>query len=497
MRKNNGNRSLLCGRITRAAAVWSLAVAIAMLATGGWAALKLADLEGQWEFTGTGLEPAAFELKMSDGKLLATDKDGKQRGEFTAVVDGDARGTFRSHAGKPVPTAIQLDPKTAELLFDLTESESVSSVYVARRTAPAQAAKPQDKPAETKTAVPPPDPGEDSKSLDWTPPMSLTADLDGDGRPETISLKKTPGSGPDSTMGEMWYLVVLDDDGTELWTSPKTKDPGNPLAFGQWDYGECMPEVVGDVDGDGKVELMATGPQSDVSVRPVKMLRWTEGAFRLVKQSSLPETAPTGSDIYGWGDPSRDPNGRRWISRFFRVRPDGKSVVEITDYAGGTQVKNGKAVIEPTAKGFHVANWILKLTPAEEIEGGEKSADEKKAEPAEPKADPAKPGASGGKPTVTYMCQLGPEDMRNAKGEALTSLNDILAQDRANFHRYKIRHRRDIPDETYFASANNRLLFQKLPVECSQELRKTIAAGWATVVVSVFPDKIVVAVDQD
>ena len=48
-----------------------------------------------------------------------------------------------------------------------------------------------------------------------------------------------------------------------------------------------------------------------------------------------------------------------------------------------------------------------------------------------------------------YLAWLGPEDIYNSSGVRLTSFGSILAQDRANFHRFGIRHDLDTTDRFF------------------------------------------------
>jgi hypothetical protein len=91
------------------------------------------------------------------------------------------------------------------------------------------------------------------------------------------------------------------------------------------------------------------------------------------------------------------------------------------------------------------------------------------------------------------MCQIGEEDLRNSAGTRLTKAADILAMDRANYHKFKIRHRRDLQDETYFASAENRQIFGKVPVTIPKKLEDWTLKGGAILQVTVYPDRVVVS----
>jgi hypothetical protein len=48
-----------------------------------------------------------------------------------------------------------------------------------------------------------------------------------------------------------------------------------------------------------------------------------------------------------------------------------------------------------------------------------------------------------------YLAYIGPEDMRSSKGQPVTSLGGVLQQDRANVHRFGIRHAQDDYDPIF------------------------------------------------
>jgi hypothetical protein len=48
-----------------------------------------------------------------------------------------------------------------------------------------------------------------------------------------------------------------------------------------------------------------------------------------------------------------------------------------------------------------------------------------------------------------YLAYIGPEDMRNSRGQRVASLGGVLQQDRANFHRFGIRHAQDDGDPVF------------------------------------------------
>ena len=54
-----------------------------------------------------------------------------------------------------------------------------------------------------------------------------------------------------------------------------------------------------------------------------------------------------------------------------------------------------------------------------------------------------------------YVADLGPEDHYNSSGTRLTSFAALIAQDRANYHRFGVRHKHD-GNDPIFASREMR-----------------------------------------
>ena len=114
----------------------------------------------------------------------------------------------------------------------------------------------------------------------WAQPTKkFQADLNADGKAETIEVRYS-GRGES---GDYYHIVVLDADGNSVWSGPKTKEENDPLVFGSWHFGASLPQAVGDMDGDGAVELIAPAPQSDVSPTTFRILRWNASGFKPLK----------------------------------------------------------------------------------------------------------------------------------------------------------------------------------------------------------------------
>ena len=86
----------------------------------------------------------------------------------------------------------------------------------------------------------------------------------------------------------------------------------------------------------------------------------------------------------------------------------------------------------------------------------------------------------------TYMALLGPEDLVNSSGTRLNDAAAIVAQDRANFHRFGVRHKLDESDP-WFASRGHRMAIPEL-VEMSSRTAQVIVRQGALVAVTVFAD---------
>lgn len=57
--------------------------------------------------------------------------------------------------------------------------------------------------------------------------------------------------------------------------------------------------------------------------------------------------------------------------------------------------------------------------------------------------------ASAQQVIAEYFAWLGAEDIVNSRGERLQNFGQVLAQDRANFHRFGVRHELDTSDQVF------------------------------------------------
>ncbi|KPQ06727.1 MAG: hypothetical protein HLUCCA12_08965 [Rhodobacteraceae bacterium HLUCCA12] len=100
----------------------------------------------------------------------------------------------------------------------------------------------------------------------------------------------------------------------------------------------------------------------------------------------------------------------------------------------------------------------------------------------------ALPAAAGAQSLIaSYVAYIGPEDLRNSRGQRLGEYWQIIRQDRANYHRFGIRHQQDEWDP-YFADAGNRAALEQMVMrgDVDPYSRRMIVQGNVPVFVELF-----------
>lgn len=91
---------------------------------------------------------------------------------------------------------------------------------------------------------------------------------------------------------------------------------------------------------------------------------------------------------------------------------------------------------------------------------------------------------SGSRLLDEYTAYIGPRDLVASDGVRLTQAWQVIRQDRANFHRYRLRDRGDQSD-TFFASVENRAIMERMvrDGQMSPSAARAIVRGgvWVTV----------------
>ncbi len=192
----------------------------------------------------------------------------------------------------------------------------------------------------------------------------LYGDIDGDGREESMELRRS-GEGE---LGGFYQLAVIDDDGSLLWQGPKSTDIENRFVFYETHVGISMPELLYDIDGDGHYELIAPEPQSDVSPTYFRVLKWLGKRFRIVPSKALMLTS---QNRFEWQ--LTNAYEGVWVSGFVSAGADGVRA-KVTRYIDG-EYQGGEALLRFDPKGAAIVKWIKPLGKGEETRGTETPAE--------------------------------------------------------------------------------------------------------------------------
>jgi hypothetical protein len=192
--------------------------------------------------------------------------------------------------------------------------------------------------------------------------QSISYDLNKDGKMETIGLAAYNINAD----AEMFWgrLQVADAAGKVIWQAPKATKNEQPFSFGMFPYGVCDLEWLGDLDGDGKAELLSPAPVSDVRPPTYRRYRWTGKVFEALSPKMLLET-PAGSGKFLWRDPI-DWDGSQpltWVSQLSGA--PAKKVAEITSSRADGALWGGQAEMSGNGLGLTVSSWTKKLGPFE------------------------------------------------------------------------------------------------------------------------------------
>lgn len=183
---------------------------------------------------------------------------------------------------------------------------------------------------------------------------SFLIDLNKDGKKEKIQIKVF------SINDTGWYgsINVYDSSSELIWSGPENDKTIDPYVFGSWDYGSSIPELIGDIDSDGNIELVAPEPVSDVRPVKFKIFRWDQKAFRFLFCKSLVEN-PRSSAKYPWCETMQ--YSGRWISEFKKLVKKGECLVNITECSKDGVTKNGIADILSDSEGYHINFWTRNM----------------------------------------------------------------------------------------------------------------------------------------
>jgi len=295
-------------------------------------------------------------------------------------------------------------------------------------------------------------------------------DLSGDLRMEEVLLI------PSGTnhVGQFFSLMVLNEKGAILWSGPTELNSDNPLVFGEWHHGISMPELLGDIDGDGAIELITPAPQSDVSPTVFRVSRWRTNEFTPVHTSILLEN-PSGTGRFPWAFGNQSLGS--WVSSFQSINRRGEITVNITNYLGGTDAKMRRAVLRGDSSGF----ILMKFLHNSDSNGAAVEYD----------ANMPLPDSN------SYLALLSDTDHVNSRNVLLSTVLSILQQDRANYHRYQRRDREDEGD-SFFSRSADRASMKNMPVRSPDaDWEQRILNGTPLVKVTVESGKLLLHILRD
>ena len=273
----------------------------------------------------------------------------------------------------------------------------------------------------------------------------LFADIDHDGKTETIAWKKFSTT----ELGDFYQLLVFDDDGSLLWKGPAEADDTDPLVFYALDTGVSLPQLLTDFDLDGNIELLAPMAQSDVSPTYYRKLRWRGNHFEPLLQSAL---------MYDIGSNNRFVwkqaigVGGTWVSKLTRAKNGeiGAEITQMRDYGG---VDMGEVSLIFDTKGAMVKRVVR---PPEKV--GEDTV----TSPFKQSPLPDDTAETPVQKSNTYQAEISDRDHYNSRGVRLRDLASILRQDRANYYNYG-GDSRDQSDR-YFSSIDNRKAMERIRI---------------------------------
>lgn len=174
-----------------------------------------------------------------------------------------------------------------------------------------------------------------------------------------------------SVLGGDAQATLTDASGNIVWRGPTQGAGADPLVFFCRHIGFYWPQVVGDLDGDGAIEVLAQDPQSDVSVSSFTMTRFSHDLVpRVLFTGRGLVESPRGSGRFPWTDPDFPYRNVRWIMDIESAAPDGTLTVTVYEYGGpaGTDLRTGKARVRLEADGAYLVSYLSPLAkPASHI----------------------------------------------------------------------------------------------------------------------------------
>lgn len=236
----------------------------------------------------------------------------------------------------------------------------------------------------------------------------IYADLNSDGFKEKITWQKFAST----ELGDYYQIVVFDSKGNTLWKAPKTTDESSPFFVASLDTGVSIPELIADIDNDGKLEMLIPAPASDVSPLWYKRLKWKNGKFIPMKSAILQYNPNAKNMPLKWI--YKYPGSYSfWVMGFWKK--NNKIKASIAGFYPDSSSDYGEVYLHFAKRGAFIDSWIKPL-----------KRHKKRVS------------------KISYIAKLSRKDHYNSKGSKLLRVADIIRQDRANFYKGK----KDLKDQS-------------------------------------------------
>ena len=290
--------------------------------------------------------------------------------------------------------------------------------------------------------------------------QQLRGDIDGDGLNEIVVWERDTRQ----EIGDFYRLRIYRKDGSLLWQSPETIDSDDPYAFGSWDFGESLPEILVDIDNDGQTELLAPAAASDVSPVYYRIFGWN-GRIMTPRRPAVLMCDRKDRNRFVWVNPyPGDTTQGCWVSALHSIGSDRMATAELT-YATRQATKTATARIRFTPYGAELIRWI---------------------EPPSAVSDTADTAN-----VHRYIARIGRQDHYNSKGVRLNDYRAVLHQERANYYRGK--GDKEDTGAGIFDTPEKRNRIDRMPIEATnlslRALKRTIIENHPLLRVTVFPDR--------
>lgn len=142
---------------------------------------------------------------------------------------------------------------------------------------------------------------------------------------------------------EFWVEVSLaGTHAAKEWEAGEVSSNFDTFAFGAWNEGPGLPIWWGDLDGDGKPELLAPCPKGDLSPPLFRIFRWTGDDLLFLQKRML---VSDDAEEFVWAKLDDDEASSIWIESFSGDRAEVLTL-------GASELRRDFITVEPTLDGF-------------------------------------------------------------------------------------------------------------------------------------------------